>query len=125
VRAVTASGESNEIGQIELVISTDTRTLKALGSGVFEAEDSAAFERAVGVGKTTLLGALLRHAKADHCVICLIGERGREADELWYEILPPELRSRSTMVLATSDQPAALRARAMWTALAHAESLSM
>jgi len=77
-----------------------------------------------GVGKTTLLGGLLRHIDADHCVICLIGERGREADELWREVLPSSMRTRSTMVLATSDQPAALRARAMWTALAHAESLS-
>ena len=31
-----------------------------------------------GVGKTSLLGGLARHVEADHCVLCLIGERGRE-----------------------------------------------
>ncbi|WP_454733441.1 MULTISPECIES: FliI/YscN family ATPase [Cupriavidus] len=77
-----------------------------------------------GVGKTSLLGGLARHVEADHCVLCLIGERGREAEELWREALPEATRRRSVMVLATSDLSAALRARAMWTALAHAEALS-
>jgi len=45
VQAVSALGETSEIGQIELVTSTDTRLLKPLGAGIFEADESAALER--------------------------------------------------------------------------------
>ncbi|WP_322026136.1 FliI/YscN family ATPase [Burkholderia sp. BCC1977] len=74
-----------------------------------------------GVGKTTLLAALARHVDADVCVLCLVGERGREAEEFWQRALSDTARARSLMVVATSDQPAILRARSVLAALAHAE----
>lgn len=74
-----------------------------------------------GVGKTTLLAALARHVEADVCVLCLVGERGREAEEFWQRSLSDSTRARSTMIVATSDQPAILRARSVLAALAHAE----
>lgn len=74
-----------------------------------------------GVGKTTLLSGLARHIAADVCVLCLVGERGREAEEFWKRSLSDETRARSMMVVATSDQPAILRARCVQAALAHAE----
>jgi len=74
-----------------------------------------------GVGKTSLLGGLARHVKADVCVLCLVGERGREAQDFWHRALGDDARRRSIMVVATSDQPAVMRARSVQVALSHAE----
>ncbi|MDR6411314.1 FliI/YscN family ATPase [Paraburkholderia terricola] len=74
-----------------------------------------------GVGKTTLLSGLARHVEADVCVLCLVGERGREAEEFWQRALSDATRARSTMVVATSDQPAVMRARSVLVALSLAE----
>jgi flagellum-specific ATP synthase len=76
---------------------------------------------ASGVGKTSLLIELARHVQADHCVICLIGERGREAETFWSHDLPASAKARSTLIAATSDQPAAMRVRAAHYALAVAD----
>ena len=76
---------------------------------------------AAGVGKTSLLAQLARQTPAERVVICLVGERGREVEALWNEGLGPEVRARSVMVAATSDQSAALRVRACYYALALAE----
>lgn len=74
-----------------------------------------------GVGKTTLLGGMASHVSADVCVLCLVGERGREAEEFWENALTEAARQRSVMVLATSDQPAVMRARSVLVALTLAE----
>ena len=76
-----------------------------------------------GVGKSTLLGMLARRCRADAVVIGLIGERGREVRDFLERVLGPEGRSRSVVVVATSDQPPALRVQAALTATAMAESL--
>ncbi|WP_088307335.1 FliI/YscN family ATPase [Novosphingobium sp. B 225] len=73
---------------------------------------------ASGVGKTSLIAQLARQAEADRLVLCLVGERGREVEQLWNEDLPADVRARTTMVAATSDKPAALRIRAVYQALA-------
>jgi flagellum-specific ATP synthase len=71
-----------------------------------------------GVGKSSLLGMITRHAKADLNVIALIGERGREVREFVEEQLGPEGLARSVVVAATSDQPATARIRAAHAAVA-------
>lgn len=76
---------------------------------------------ASGVGKTSLLAQLARQAASDRCVICLVGERGREVEALWVRGLTDETRARSTLVAATSDQSAAMRVRAGAFAVALAE----
>lgn len=76
---------------------------------------------ASGVGKTSLISQLARQAQADCCVLCLVGERGREVESLWIDGLSDESRSRSVMVAATSDQPAAMRVRAGEYAIALAD----
>lgn len=67
---------------------------------------------AAGVGKTSLITQIARQTGAERCVFCLVGERGREVEALWREGLTPQTRARSVMVAATSDQSAAMRARA-------------
>ncbi len=76
-----------------------------------------------GVGKSTLLSMIARHADADAFVIGLIGERGREVNEFLHETLDAEARRRAVIVVATSDQPAMLRRRAAWLTLTIAEAL--
>jgi flagellum-specific ATP synthase len=74
-----------------------------------------------GVGKSTLLGMIARHVKADVNVIALIGERGREVKEFVEKQLGPQGLQRSVVVVAASDQPALARLRAAYAALAVAE----
>lgn len=74
-----------------------------------------------GVGKSTLLGMIARYAKADINVITLIGERGREVRDFLERDLQEEGLKRSVMVIATSDQPALIRAKAAQAGTAIAE----
>ena len=74
-----------------------------------------------GVGKSTLLGSMARHNSADVTVIALIGERNREVRAFLEHDMGPEGAQRSVVVCATSDQPAPLRVRACFVALAIAE----
>jgi len=74
-----------------------------------------------GVGKSVLLGMIARHTRADVNVIALVGERGREVLDFLEEVIGAEGRSRTVLVVATSDQPALIRARAALTATAIAE----
>src|SRR6185437_13843144 len=74
-----------------------------------------------GVGKSTTLGMIAKHAAADVNVICLVGERGREVREFLERDLGPEGLARSVIVVATSDTPALVRLRAAFTATRIAE----
>lgn len=76
---------------------------------------------ASGVGKTTLLTSICKNIQADIKIICLIGERGREALEYWEDALSEEDRSRSILILSTSDQSAPMRIRASLLAASLAE----
>ncbi|MEI7892484.1 MAG: FliI/YscN family ATPase [Myxococcales bacterium] len=73
-----------------------------------------------GVGKTTLLGIICRESQAEVNVIGLVGERGREVNDFLRDALGPGL-ARSVVVVATSDQPPIVRARAAEVATAMAE----
>ena len=75
-----------------------------------------------GVGKTTLIEMLARGCAADRVVICLIGERGREVREFIERCMGPDQKHRTTIVVSTSDEPAAQRVAAAMTATALAES---
>jgi flagellum-specific ATP synthase len=74
-----------------------------------------------GVGKSTLLGMIARHVRADINVIALIGERGREVREFIDKQLGPQGLARAVVVVATADQPALARLRAAHAAVTIAE----
>jgi ATP synthase in type III secretion protein N len=76
---------------------------------------------AAGGGKSTLLGMLAKHAKADVNVIALIGERGREVREFLENDLGEEGMKRSVIIVSTSDQAAQLRLNAAYVGTAIAE----
>ena len=73
-----------------------------------------------GVGKSTLLGMIAKGTDADVSVVALVGERGREVQEFIKHDLGAA-RSRSVVVVATSDEPALVRIRAAFTATRIAE----
>jgi flagellum-specific ATP synthase len=73
-----------------------------------------------GVGKSSLLAMMARHARADVNVIALVGERGREVREFVERDLGPAL-GRSVVVAATSDQPPLVRIRGALLAATIAE----
>ncbi len=74
-----------------------------------------------GVGKSTLLGMIAKHAKADVNVIALLGERGREVRDFLEHSLGAEGLARSVVIVATGDQAALVRARGALVATAIAE----
>ncbi|MBW8311246.1 MAG: FliI/YscN family ATPase [Rhizobium sp.] len=74
-----------------------------------------------GVGKSTLLGMLAKHVRADVTVMGLIGERGREVGDFLAHSLGAEGLKRSVVMVATADQPALVRTHAVHAAHAVAE----
>jgi len=73
-----------------------------------------------GVGKTTLLGMLSRHAKADVVVVAMIGERGREIREFIEDHLG-HARARSVVIASPADDTALGRVHGAYRAAAIAE----
>lgn len=76
---------------------------------------------ASGVGKTSLMEQIVTQTGGDRCVLCLVGERGKEVEAIWRTLSARRDAARFTLVAATSDQSASLRARATGVALALAE----
>lgn len=74
-----------------------------------------------GVGKSSLLSMLIKHADVDVYVVALIGERGREVREFMEESLGPEGMEKTVLVVATSDRPPIERLKAAYVATAVAE----
>jgi flagellum-specific ATP synthase len=73
-----------------------------------------------GVGKTTLLGMMARHAQADVVVVGMIGERGREIREFIEDHLR-ESRTRSVVIASPADDTALGRVHGAHLAAATAE----
>lgn len=73
---------------------------------------------ASGVGKTSLIEQLARQIVCDRCVLCLVGERGREVSGLWEMAAAADDPAHFTLVAATSDESPVMRARAVDQALA-------
>lgn len=74
-----------------------------------------------GVGKSTFLGMVAKHALSEVNIIALVGERGREVREFIERDLGPEGLARSIVVVATSDSSALMRIRAALVATSLAE----
>ncbi len=73
-----------------------------------------------GVGKSTLMGMLVRGAKATIKVVALIGERGREVPEFVEKNLGGDL-TNTVIVVATSDDSALMRKYGAFAAMSVAE----
>lgn len=73
-----------------------------------------------GVGKSTLMGMIVRGCKAPIKVIALIGERGREVPEFIHKSLGGDLSS-TVLIVATSDDSPLMRKYGAFSAMAVAE----
>lgn len=76
---------------------------------------------ASGVGKTTLIEQIAIQTDCDHCILCLVGERGREVEAFARVLRRHRQPDRFTIVAATSDRSAQQRIRCVEQALALAE----
>src|ERR1700737_3661934 len=74
-----------------------------------------------GVGKSVLLGMMTRYTKADVTVVGLIGERGREVQDLVSNTLGPDGMRRAVVVPTPADTPPLMRLHGAWLATAIAE----
>ncbi len=73
-----------------------------------------------GVGKSTLMGMIVKGSRADIKVIALIGERGREIPEFIEQNLNGDL-TNTVIIAATSDDSALMRKYGAFSAMAVAE----
>ena len=73
-----------------------------------------------GVGKSTLMGMIVKGCEAQIKVIALVGERGREIPEFIHYNLGNNLEN-TVIITATSDESALMRKYAAFTAMAIAE----
>ncbi|WP_457600164.1 F0F1 ATP synthase subunit beta [Hydrogenivirga sp.] len=77
-----------------------------------------------GVGKTVLLTEFIYRVIEVHrgvSVFAGVGERIREAHELWHELKRMKVLNRTTLVLGQMNEPPGIRARAIFPALSIAE----
>lgn len=74
-----------------------------------------------GVGKSSLMGQMVRNTEAKIVVVCLVGERGREVMEFINGTLKEEGRRKCVTVVATSDTPSLVRYLSCYVATAIAE----
>ncbi|EAJ5673853.1 flagellar protein export ATPase FliI [Campylobacter lari] len=73
-----------------------------------------------GVGKSTLMGMIVKNSKAPIKVIALIGERGREIPEFIQKNLGGKLHN-TVIIVATSDDSALMRKYGAFCAMSVAE----
>jgi flagellum-specific ATP synthase len=73
-----------------------------------------------GVGKSTLMGMIVKGCEAQIKVVALIGERGREIPEFIHYNLENNLEN-TVIIAATSDESALMRKYGAFTAMAIAE----
>ena len=73
-----------------------------------------------GVGKSTLMGMIVRGSEAPIKVIALIGERGREIPEFIHKNLGGDL-SNTVLIVATSDDSPLMRKYGAFSAMSIAE----
>ncbi len=73
-----------------------------------------------GVGKSTLMGMIVKGCEAQVKVIALVGERGREIPEFIHYNLGGNL-DNTVIITATSDESSLMRKYAAFTAMAIAE----
>lgn len=105
-------------GLIEEVFSVGVKTIDALLTcgvgqklGIFAGS---------GVGKSTLMGMIVKNSKAPIKVVALIGERGREIPEFIQKNLGGKLDD-TVIIVATSDDSALMRKYGAFCAMSVAE----
>jgi len=105
-------------GMIEKVFSTGVKSIDGLLT-CGEGQKLGIFAGS-GVGKSTLMGMIVRGSQAPVKVVALIGERGREIPEFIHKNLGGDLTD-TVIVVATSDDSPLMRKYGAFSAMAVAE----
>ncbi len=74
-----------------------------------------------GMGKTTLMGMIIKNSMVDVIVVALVGERGREVREFIDLELDAAARKKCVLVVVTSDRPPVEQVKSAYTAQTIAE----
>ena len=107
-----------ERGIIEQKLSTGVKSIDSMltiGKG-----QKVGIFAGSGVGKSTLMGMIVKGCEAQIKVVALIGERGREIPEFIHYNLDNNLEN-TVIIAATSDESALMRKYGAFTAMAIAE----
>ena len=140
-RVVNALGEpiddKGRIDKIEDVSAINKTAMPALQRGIIDQKFSTGVKAVdsmltsgkgqkvgifagSGVGKSTLMGMIVRGCEAQIKVVALIGERGREIPEFIHYNLDNNLEN-TIIIAATSDESSLMRKYGAFTAMAIAE----
>jgi len=140
-RVVNALGEpiddKGRIDKIEDVSAINKTAMPALQRGIIDQKFSTGVKAVdsmltsgkgqkigifagSGVGKSTLMGMIVKGCEAQIKVVALIGERGREIPEFIHYNLNNNLEN-TIIIAATSDESALMRKYGAFTAMAIAE----
>jgi flagellum-specific ATP synthase len=116
-----AGGKTNPLhrGRVTTAIDSGVRAIDALltlGEG-----QRVALIAGSGVGKSVLMGQILKGIDAEIIVVGLIGERAREVSDFVESKLTDDIRAKSVLVAVAADQVPLLRVRAAMRATAIAE----
>ena len=140
-RVINALGEpidnKGKITNIEESSSINKETISPLDRGIIDQQFSTGVKSidsmltcgkgqkvgifaGSGVGKSTLMGMIVKGCEAQIKVIALVGERGREIPEFIHYNLGNNLEN-TVLITATSDESSLMRKYAAFTAMAIAE----
>ncbi len=140
-RVINALGEpiddKGKITNIEESSSINKETISPLDRGIIDQQFSTGVKAidsmltcgkgqkvgifaGSGVGKSTLMGMIVKGCEAQIKVIALVGERGREIPEFIHYNLGNNLEN-TILITATSDESSLMRKYAAFTAMAIAE----
>jgi flagellum-specific ATP synthase len=115
---IKAPIEAMKRGMIEEPFSVGVKTIDGLlTTGVGQ---KVGIFAGSGVGKSTLMGMIVRGSQAPIKVVALIGERGREIPEFIHKNLGGNLEN-TVMIVATSDDSSLMRKYGAFAAMSVAE----
>ncbi len=115
---ITTPIEAMKRGMIEEPFSVGVKTIDGLlTTGVGQ---KVGIFAGSGVGKSTLMGMIVRGSQAPVKVVALIGERGREIPEFIHKNLGGNLDD-TVMIVATSDDSSLMRKYGAFAAMSVAE----
>ncbi len=131
-QAPPAAEDYRSIHQRPISLSQQTTSLEILPTGIKAIDVLSPLERGgkaglfggAGVGKTVLITEMIHNMVSQHegvSIFCGIGERCREAEELYREMLEANVLNNTVLVFGQMDEPPGARFRVGHTALTMAE----
>lgn len=124
--------ERRSIHQLPVPLTRQTTRAEVLETGIKAIDILAPLERGgkagmfggAGVGKTVLIAEMIHNVAGQHegvSVFCGIGERSREAEELYHELMDTGVLDDTVLVFGQMNEPPGARFRVGHAALTMAE----